>query len=153
MLKKDVLDYIMNTPYNTNRAVLSGMLDAFLESGESEETEDLEEYLVESITITNDSSSTQVSINYPTVTNNKIVMNALARVGAGETITINTFQYAQPYVYSPVRLTFSEPDDVMYSNEHSLRWYPDQGGAVTSVYGYYLRTKGTEGSIHVAADL
>lgn len=150
MTKEEILNYVSKTPYNTNRAVLSGMLDAITEG---EEIEDLEKYLVESITITNDSPSTQVSVNYPTVTNNKIVMNKLIRIGAGETITINTFQYAEPYVYSPVRLTFSEPDNIMYSNEHSLRWYPDQGGAVTSVYGYYLRTKGTEGSIHVAADL
>jgi len=29
MNKAEVLDYIMNTPHNTNRAVLSGMLDSF----------------------------------------------------------------------------------------------------------------------------
>ena len=27
MTKKDILDYVMNTPHNTNRAVLSGMLN------------------------------------------------------------------------------------------------------------------------------
>ena len=36
MTKKEVLDYVMNTPYNPNRAVLSGMLDSF-EAGDNKE--------------------------------------------------------------------------------------------------------------------
>ena len=51
MTKEEILNYVSKTPYNTNRAVLSGMLDAITEG---EEIEDLEKYLVESITITND---------------------------------------------------------------------------------------------------
>ena len=33
MSKEDVMDYVMTTPSNPNRAVLSGMLDSVAESG------------------------------------------------------------------------------------------------------------------------
>lgn len=36
MTKKEILDYVMHTPYNTNRAVLSGMLDGLDATGESD---------------------------------------------------------------------------------------------------------------------
>ena len=39
MTKKEVLDYVMNTPGNTNRAVLSGMLDSFEKGDNKEEIE------------------------------------------------------------------------------------------------------------------
>ena len=42
MTKKEILDYVMHTPYNTNRAVLSGMLDKLDATGES----DLEKIVV-----------------------------------------------------------------------------------------------------------
>lgn len=45
MDKNDILDYVMNTPGNTNRAVLSGMLDSMSGSGG-------DEMLVVSITVT-----------------------------------------------------------------------------------------------------
>lgn len=32
MTKQDILNYVMNTPENTNPAVLSGMLDSFASS-------------------------------------------------------------------------------------------------------------------------
>ena len=41
MNKNDILDYVMNTPGNTNRAVLSGMLDG-LESGSGSDVKVLE---------------------------------------------------------------------------------------------------------------
>ena len=37
MDKQDVIDYVMNTPGNTNRAVLSGILDSFNSGGEEVE--------------------------------------------------------------------------------------------------------------------
>lgn len=39
MTKEGVLNYVMNSPYNTNRAVLSGMLDSFEASDNKEEVE------------------------------------------------------------------------------------------------------------------
>ena len=33
MSKEDVIDYVMTTPSNPNRAVLSGMLDSIAQSG------------------------------------------------------------------------------------------------------------------------
>ena len=38
MTKKEILDYVMNTPHNTNRAVLSGMLDSISEGGDTPTT-------------------------------------------------------------------------------------------------------------------
>lgn len=39
MTKKQILDYVAKTPYNTNIAVLSGMLDTFAAGDNKEETE------------------------------------------------------------------------------------------------------------------
>lgn len=39
MTKKQILDYVAKTPYNTNLAVLSGMLDAFAAGDNKEEIE------------------------------------------------------------------------------------------------------------------
>ena len=41
MTKDEILDYVTKTPYNTNRAVLSGMLDSISESGETTPTQEL----------------------------------------------------------------------------------------------------------------
>lgn len=37
MTKKDILDYVVNTPGNTNKAVLSGMLDEFAKGDDKTE--------------------------------------------------------------------------------------------------------------------
>lgn len=39
MTKQDILDYVRMTPYNTNIAVLSGMLDEFAKGDNKEEIE------------------------------------------------------------------------------------------------------------------
>ena len=39
MTKKEILEYVVNTPGNTNKAVLSGMLDAFAAGDNKEEIE------------------------------------------------------------------------------------------------------------------
>lgn len=39
MTKNDVLDYVMTTPHNTNRAVLSSILDSYVSSDNKEEIE------------------------------------------------------------------------------------------------------------------
>lgn len=39
MTKQDIINYVMNTPHNTNAAVLSSMLDAFVASDNKEEIE------------------------------------------------------------------------------------------------------------------
>ena len=38
MTKKEILDYVMHTPYNTNRAVLSAMLEEMSEDGIATDT-------------------------------------------------------------------------------------------------------------------
>lgn len=39
MTKQDIINYVMNTPHNTNAAVLSSMLDIFIASDNKEEIE------------------------------------------------------------------------------------------------------------------
>lgn len=39
MTKQDIINYVMNTPHNTNAAVLSSMLDIFVASDNKEEIE------------------------------------------------------------------------------------------------------------------
>lgn len=39
MTKQDIINYVMNTPHNTNAAVLSSMLDSFVASDNKEEIE------------------------------------------------------------------------------------------------------------------
>lgn len=39
MTKQDILDYVINTPYNTNKNVLGGMLDEYVESDNKQEIE------------------------------------------------------------------------------------------------------------------
>ena len=63
MTKKEILDYVMNTPYNTNRAVLSSMLDQISSSGED----------------TGDLSIAEVTVNVTTTSFNRsttIIFNA-----------------------------------------------------------------------------
>lgn len=59
MTKKEILDYVMNTPYNTNRAVLSSMLDQI--SGSGEDTSDLSiAEVTVNITVTTLNQSTDI---------------------------------------------------------------------------------------------
>lgn len=39
MTKQDILDYVISTPYNTNKNVLEGMLDEYAESDNKQEIE------------------------------------------------------------------------------------------------------------------
>lgn len=62
MLKKEILDYVMNTPYNTNRAVLSSMLDQISSSGEDTSDLSIAEVTV-NVTTTNLNRSTTITFN------------------------------------------------------------------------------------------
>lgn len=150
MNKKEILKYVTETPYNSNPAVLSDMLDALTEGDESGETEDLEKYLTVSIAITNSSEEGEISVNYPTVSNNKIVMNGFAQIEAGETITIRTFQYARPYVYTSFHLTVNSVNNIYYSPEFSLYWLPNSGGAIVTANSRLLSPSKTECSIDIS---
>ena len=62
MTKKEILDYVMNTPYNTNRAVLSNMLDQISSSGEDTSDLSIAEVTV-NVTTTNRNRSTTITFN------------------------------------------------------------------------------------------
>ena len=62
MDKKEILDYVMNTPYNTNRAVLSSMLDQISSSGEDTSDLSIAEVTV-NVTTTNLNRSTTITFN------------------------------------------------------------------------------------------
>lgn len=51
MDKNDIIEYVMNTPHNTNRAVLSGMLNQLTEGGGSSD------FSTATVTITNSSGN------------------------------------------------------------------------------------------------
>ena len=62
MTKKEILDYVMNTPYNTNRAVLSDMLNQI--SGSDEDINDLSiAEVTVNVTTTNLNRSTTITFN------------------------------------------------------------------------------------------
>lgn len=99
MNKTDVLDYVMNTPHNTNRAVLSGMLDA-ISSEDTPESTTLDydtlrvEYRVDADTPavepTDDSSHTveanYISIEY--VNENGVLTTERVHKGTYKTLSV-----------------------------------------------------------------
>ena len=84
MTKKDILDYVMSTPYNTNRAVLSGMLEDIAgQVDPSDVTEILVEMFTCDVTITN-STEGEIVVDRMTIISDKIENHPLS-ILVGET--------------------------------------------------------------------
>ena len=115
MTKKEILDYVSETPYNTNRAVLSGMLDSISEGGDTITTQ--------AISITENGTTTApdgVAYNEITVNVEPPVVNAIAIDMNGGTFN-----------NKPIFLAALESNDGIYIRD----WYTQNASKIVAPEG------------------